>query len=311
MPWIAGIGVAVAGAFGATIATTGLAAMVIGGAVVGAAVGGLYSAITGGDILQGVLFGAVGGAVVGFGGHAIGYSGYGVVGSESLASPISGATSFGASEGAAMAAQTAATEVSTTGGILGGITKEATKTGFGALFTTEGMAATGMVASLGSAFLQGGAGSDIAESKIASDEKMQSERLAHDKELAAANNETQLAAAEIARAAGDARNKSAEKMAAADLDFNKNKFSQEFSEDQWRDRKDREEKATAKQEFQTGLEQASQYVAGNTQVVGLVETSRRRKSLPSPAWYAQSAKPAATAQVPVQQPAQPQPAAVA
>ena len=304
MAWIAGIGAAVAGAFGASVAVGGLASMVIGGAVVGAAVGGLYSAVTGGDILKGVLFGAVGGAVVGFGGSALGF-GQTAVGS---ATSISGATSLGASENVALAATTAGTEISASGGILGGVAPAATKSAF---FTTEGMAATGMVASLGSAFLQGGAGSDIAESKIASDEKMQSERLAADKEMAQANNETQLAAAEIARAAGDARNKSAEKMAAADLDFNKNKFSQEFSEDQWRDRKDREEKATAKQEFQTGLEQASQYVAGNTQVVGLVETSRRRKSLPSPAWYAQSAKPAATAQVPVQQPAQPQPAAVA
>jgi len=303
MPWIAGIGAAVAGAFGASIAVGGLASMVIGGAIVGAAVGGLYSAVTGGDILKGVLFGAVGGAVVGFGGAALGFGQTAAAGSSAGFSPTTagGLSGSFATEGeVAMAVGTAGTELSTTGGILG-IVPTTAKSAF---FTTEGMAATGMVASLGSAFLQGGAGSDIAESKIASDEKMQAERLAADKEMAQANNETQLAAAEIARAAGDARNKSAEKMAAADLDFNKNKFSQEFSEDQWRDRKDREEKATAKQEFQTGLEQASQYVAGNTQVVGLVETSRRRKSLPSPAWYAQSAKPAA--QAPIQQPAQPQ-----
>lgn len=304
MPWLGGIGAAVAAFVGISVAAASVTAVVIGGIVVGAAVGGLYAAVTGGDILKGVLYGAVGGAVVGFGGVALGFAGpVTAAGGAGFAPTTAGGLtgSLATEAEVAGAVGTATTEVSVTGGILGGAPAAG-----GSLFTTEGLMMTQAVGSLGSAFLQAVAMGDAAEGQIASNEKMQSERLAADKELAEAGNATQLQAAEIARAAGDARNKSAEKMAAADLDFNKNKFSQEFTEDQWRDRTDREEKATAKQQFQSGLEQASQYVAGNTQTVGLVESSRRRKALPSPAWYAQSAKPAAQGAPPVAQPAQPQ-----
>ena len=43
----------------------GLGQAVVGGAILGAAIGGISAAITGGDIGQGILFGAIGGAVVG------------------------------------------------------------------------------------------------------------------------------------------------------------------------------------------------------------------------------------------------------
>jgi len=313
MPWLAGIGVAVAGAFGASVAATSLTAMVVGGMVVGAAVGGLYAAVTGGNILKGVLYGAVGGAVVGGGAYAMGYGGYGVVSSESMAVPISGATSVGAGENAAMAAA----EASQSGGILGGGGGVATKTtaeeGF-KLFSAEGMYATGAASSLGGAFLKGGAEGDANDKSIAASERMQSEKLAADKEIAKANNEAALAQAEIAAGSADARNKSAEKMAAADLEFNKEKFSKEFSESQWRDRTDREEKETARQRFETGLGEASKYVAGNTKVVNLVESSRRRKQLPSPAWYGAATGTATGADASTastaQQQAQPQPSGI-
>jgi len=315
MPWLAGIGVAVAGAFGASVAATSLTAMVVGGMVVGAAVGGLYAAVTGGNILKGVLYGAVGGAVVGGGAYAMGYGGYGVVSSESMAVPISGATSVGAGENAAMAAA----EASQSGGILGSvggggeITKTTAGEGF-KLFSSEGMYATGAISSLGGAFLKGGAEGDAAEKSIEASERMQSEKLAADKEIAKAANETALAQAEIAAGSADARNKSAEKMAAADLEFNKEKFSKEFSESQWRDRTDREEKETARQRFETGLGEASKYVAGNTKVVTLVESSRRRKQLPSPAWYGAATGTATGADASTastaQQQAQPQPSGI-
>ena len=44
---------------------TGIGASLIGGALVGAAIGGLTSLVTGGDLGKGLLFGALGGAVVG------------------------------------------------------------------------------------------------------------------------------------------------------------------------------------------------------------------------------------------------------
>jgi len=44
---------------------TGVTAVVIGGAVIGAAIGGLTAAVTDGDIGKGMLFGAIGGAVTG------------------------------------------------------------------------------------------------------------------------------------------------------------------------------------------------------------------------------------------------------
>lgn len=44
---------------------TGTAAAVLGGAIIGAAIGGLTAAVMGGNIGKGVLFGAIGGAVMG------------------------------------------------------------------------------------------------------------------------------------------------------------------------------------------------------------------------------------------------------
>jgi len=57
-------------AVGAMSATFGQAVVV--GAIVGATVGGLYQAVTGGNIGKGILFGAIGGAVIGGGASALG-----------------------------------------------------------------------------------------------------------------------------------------------------------------------------------------------------------------------------------------------
>ena len=89
MAFVAAIGAAVVSAFGAT-ATAGIAA-VVGEAVVGAAVGALYSAVTGGDILKGALFGAIGGAVTGGIGEALNLTGSAAAVSEEMASAASGA----------------------------------------------------------------------------------------------------------------------------------------------------------------------------------------------------------------------------
>lgn len=297
MAWIAGIGAAVAGIFTAG-AVSSLASMVVGGLIVGAAVGGLYSAITGGDILDGVLYGALGGAVLGAGGAALGF-GSGTLGSVAGGEIAAGAIPVGI-EGSAYGAA-AVTELSTSGGILGGV-GAGIKSAGSALFTSEGFGAIGAVSSLGSAFLKGGMESDSIDKQIASSERMQSEKLDAEREMAAAANETALAQAEMAAESAAANRESQEKLATAELDFSKDKFSKEFGEDQWRDREDRREKKEAKERFEEGLQEASEYVAGNTQVANLVDSSRRRKELPSPAWYE---RPAPT----TEPPAQPQPAA--
>jgi hypothetical protein len=279
--------------------------MVIGGIVVGAAIGGLYSAITGGSILKGVLYGAVGGAVIGAGGYALGFAGSSTTGS-TLGSAGLGA---GSPTTVGNLSATYFTETSATGGVLAG---EAAKDA-GSLFTSGWVSNIGAVASLGSAFLKGGMDSDNTEKTLAAQERMQDKELTAAAERTKAQNEAQLAAAEIARAASDARNKSAEKMAAEELAFGKEKFNQEFEESQWRDRTDREEKETARVRFENSVLEASEYVAGNSKVVDLVDVRRRRKLLARPIWRGgskqqqdQAAPPAPQAQV-AQTIPQPQP----
>ena len=306
MPWLAGIGVAVAGAFGASIAVGGLASMVIGGIVVGAAVGGLYSAVTGGNILKGVLYGAVGGAVIGAGGYALGFAGSASSGAGATGS---GALSAGSPTTVGNLSATYFSETSASGGVLAG-GGEAVKGG-ATLFTSGWTSNIGGVASLGAAFLKGGAEGENTDKTIAAQKEMQEKELAAAAERTKAQNETTLASAEIARAAGDARNKSAEKMAANELAFGREKFGKEFEESQWRDRTDREEKETARVRFEAGVQEASKYIAGNSQVVDLVDVRRRRKSLARPIWRggsAQPQKPIPPSEVPAQAP--PQPASV-
>ena len=66
-PAFAAIGVFL-GTIGSTVSfglATGIGATMLGGALVGAAVGGLTSLVTGGDLGKGLLFGALGGAALG------------------------------------------------------------------------------------------------------------------------------------------------------------------------------------------------------------------------------------------------------
>ena len=287
MAWIAGIGIAVSAAFGAT-AVSGLTAMVVGGVVVGAAVGGLYSAVTGGNILKGVLYGAVGGAVVGAGGYALGFgevaAGGGTMGAATTASGSQLSGTLGAEE---LGAQLGGAEISISGGIGSGATGGE---GFGAaLFTKDGIGFLGGAASLGAAFLNGGAAGDLGKDQIESNEKITSEKLAAEKEMAAANNKTALAVAGMQAESAARARESQERIAANELAFGKEKFGKEFDESQWRDRDDRKTVETAKREFAEGITEASKYVAGSTQVVSLVESNRRRNELPSPSWYDRNA----------------------
>ena len=93
------IGIAVAGWFGVTLATSSIIAGMIGGAIVGAAIGGLTALVTGGDILKGMLFGAIGGAITGGvstwmqGGTMMGTAAAEGVGEAVSTTAVSGATS--------------------------------------------------------------------------------------------------------------------------------------------------------------------------------------------------------------------------
>ena len=64
MAWMAAIGGVVASAFGATAISAGMAA-VVGGLVVGAAAGAIYTAFKGGNLFKNMAFGALGGAALG------------------------------------------------------------------------------------------------------------------------------------------------------------------------------------------------------------------------------------------------------
>ena len=200
MPFLAPIGVAVAGAFGVGIAATGISAMVIGGLVVGAAVGGLYAAFTGGNILKGVLYGAVGGAVIGAGAYAMGFGGAASTG-----------TSVGMGENAAAAMATSgtqmvsATEVASVSGGTGSLIADGAEKAVSAKgwFTAENYLAAGAIANLGKGFLVGGQAGEAADAdrkqqneqfyeKLKADREAQEKSLLAQREMNAAQVEAQL-----------------------------------------------------------------------------------------------------------------------
>ena len=100
--------VAVAASVGTAVGLTGVAATIGGGALIGAGVGGLYSAVTGdGDILTSMLTGGLIGGLGAFGLNAFG------VGAGGAATGAGGVTGAGGSALASQAAAPAATAVST------------------------------------------------------------------------------------------------------------------------------------------------------------------------------------------------------
>lgn len=279
MGWIAGLGAAVVGFFSTTAAAFTGVTMAVGGAIVGAGIGALYSAVTGGDILQGALFGVVGGAVVGFGASLAGFGAAPSVGQTAGAAAGTAATvEYGVTGGQALGTGTS---------ILGssaGSTFSFANTA-GSLFgTKEGWAAVGGVASLGSAFLKGGAQLD-PDAVLAHNEDEAAKNRASAEKIASDRNEATLGAAAIGLQGTREQIASNEKQASEQLAFAKEKFKTEFEEDQWRDRDDREEVKRGRERFEAGVKEASKYVTSNTQTVSLVESSRRRKNLPGPSWW--------------------------
>ena len=262
--------------------------MVIGGLVVGAAVGGLYAAFTGGNILKGVLYGAVGGAALGAGAYAMGFGGYGVASTESL-----GATSVGMSENAAAAMAASGSqmtagmaEVSSVSGGTGGLIAQGTEKAISAKgwFTAENYLAVGAISNLGSKFLAGGAAGDAADAdrkqqneqfyeKLKADKEEQEKSLLAQREMNAAQVEAQMAGIEAQVGTAD-----------KNREENARQFGLEFGESQWRDREGRAETERQRVRVNEGIHGAAAYVAGSTKVVNLVESTLKRKGLPGPSW---------------------------
>ena len=283
MGFLAVIGVAVAGAFGVTAISVGVA-MVIGGVIVGAAVGALYAAVTGGNILKGLLYGAIGGAVVG-GGAAVALG----------ATAAPGTVAGGYVAGTGQALGTAGAGATGSASILGG----AAATKASSLFTASNVQAVGAVASLGSAFLHGGEELD-PDAQLAEAEKDRDLQ----RELSQAKVDAAMGQAELGLEGTMARIASTEKIAGNELEFGKEKFTKEFDESKYRYRDEKAEVEAGRKRFEAGIKDASKYVRGNVKSVSLVETSKQRNNLPSPVWSQQPQQ-----QAPASQPAQAAPAA--
>jgi hypothetical protein len=277
MPWLAGIGVAVAAAVGAGayVAAGSLAAMVIGGAVVGAAVGGLYAAFAGGNILKGVLYGAVGGAVIGGAGYAMGFGAAGA-GAAGGTSTTVAATAGGQQVGTAtMGTQFVAGQAS-----VGSAPAAAAK----AFTAKELIGAAGNVATFGAAFLKAGYSGEDRDAEIAAKERMQKEELASREKLTQAQIEAQLKAAGMQAHATMKGIASREKTAADDREEMARQFNDKLGWEKFTygDAKAEEEKARDRQK--KGITDASKYVSGQAQSVSLVQSNRQRRTLPKPVW---------------------------
>lgn len=264
MPWLAAVGVWV----GISATAVGLAT-VVGGIIVGAAIGALYSVVTGGDILKGILYGAIGGAVVGGAGAALG---------------LGGATGAG---GAATAeAGVAGTTVGSTAAELGGTLTAAEISTAGtsaSLFSAEGLGAAASMMSVGSAFMAGGQKLDpdaqmaLAREKMASDERIAA---------MSGSGSTSLEETKLRIASG-------EKLAASDLLENARQFDESLQERIFEDRETRKEEEEARGRFEVGILEASEYIKGATETVSAVESSSQRRDLPTPVWRGESKQPAA------------------
>lgn len=285
MAFIAGIGAAVVGAFSTAAASiTGLT-MAVGTAIVGAGVGALYSAVTGGNILEGALYGAVGGAVVGYGASALGFG-------SAAATNIAGGAATTATEVAPYAAGSGQT-LGSGAGILSGSGVQASNMATGASnFWGSGSGvwnAAGAAMSMGSAFVQGGNSIDPDAALAFKEEEAQKDRDLKTS-LADKNNAASLEAAGMSLQATRDKIASDEKLAAEELAFSKEKWSSEFDESNWRYRDENEREDKAEEEQKTAISNASQAVQQNTKTASLVDNFRRRKQFVNPSWKTDTAQ---------------------
>ena len=288
MPWIGVAGAAIAGAVGASVAATAVSAYVIGGIVIGAVVGAVYQGVTDGNILKGMLYGAIGGAAVGGAGYAL-YGGAAAAGAAGGAGGAGGtAGSIGVGMGSASLGTTSGlaggTTISTAGLASGsqlavGVGTGASTASSGFLSSLSTTSTIGSMASLGKEFLAGGMSGQDEVDKDWEREKMDRQSAENAKEL-----ENRLKIAGLQR--GGAGNSAAlqYKAASEQLAFEKQKFREEFDEQKRQFDVNRGDELGAKERFQKSVEQGGAYAAGQAQTVSLVEINRQRKELPAPPW---------------------------
>ena len=291
MAWMAAIGGVVASAFGASAISVGMAS-IVGGLVVGAAAGAIYTAFKGGNLFKNMAFGALGGAALGgvgafMAGGTGAFTATAQIGGLAAGEVATGMTSvWGAMSGSGAAGG---------GGILGGIG--------GAMGQGSNL---GGVSMLGAAFLNG---LDADKDRDAELKQKELDRAAN-LELGNKKIDADIAAAEMGATTARENALTAAETAANQLEFAKDKFGKEFAEDTRRYNQERDDATKLRDDFRSSVVAGSQYASGAMPTIKPVEIKRQRMQLPQPSWITgntqNQAKPQQVAQQPTPQPAQPQ-----
>ena len=289
MAWMAAIGGVVASAFGASAISVGMAS-IVGGLVVGAAAGAIYTAFKGGNLFKNMAFGALGGAALGgvgafMAGGTGAFTATAQIGGLAAGEVATGMTSvWGAMSGSGAAGG---------GGLLGGIG--------GAMGQGSNL---GGVSMLGAAFLNG---LDADKDRDAELKQKELDRAAN-LELGNKKIDADIAAAEMGATTSRENALTAAETAANQLEFAKDKFGKEFAEDTRRYNQERDDATKLRDDFRSSVVAGSQYASGAMPTIKPVEIKRQRMQLPQPSWITGNTQNQArqTAQQPTPQPAQPQ-----
>ena len=289
MAWMAAIGGVVASAFGASAISVGMAS-IVGGLVVGAAAGAIYTAFKGGNLFKNMAFGALGGAALGgvgafMTGGTGAFTATAQIGGLAAGEVATGMTSvWGAMSGSGAAGG---------GGLLGGIG--------GAMGQGSNL---GGVSMLGAAFLNG---LDADKDRDADLKQKELDRAAN-LELGNKKIDADIAAAEMGATTARENALTAAETAANQLEFAKDKFGKEFAEDARRYNQERDDATKLRDDFRSSVVAGSQYASGAMPTIKPVEIKRQRMQLPQPSWITGNTQNQAqqVAQQPTPQPAQPQ-----
>lgn len=289
MAWMAAIGGVVASAFGASAISVGMAS-IVGGLVVGAAAGAIYTAFKDGNLFKNMAFGALGGAALGGIGAAAAGGGWVTASGTEVASATSSVYAAG---GAAAGVNGAMGAASTTSGLLGG-----------AAIGGSNLQGIGGLAGLGTAFLNG---LDADKDRDADLKQKELDRAAH-LELGNKKIDADIAAAEMGATTSRENALTAAETAANQLEFAKDKFGKEFAEDTRRYNQERDDATKLRDDFRSSVVAGSQYASGAMPTIKPVEIKRQRMQLPQPSWITGNTQNQAkqVAQQPTPQPAQPQ-----
>jgi hypothetical protein len=275
MAWVGALGASVLTFFGGSGAV-GLGSFLVGGAIVGAATGALYSAVTGGNIGKGVLYGALGGAALAYGGASL--AGYSWGGGATTASGVSiPATAHGGTISQNMSG------ILASGAPSPAVANALTPTTGGAmakLFTGQSFQGLGNVSSLGAAFLYGGQmGADReAEAELRKEELAEKKRQ-FNQQLSESKRQ-----ADQSYAASMERIKSSEDVAANELSERARQFDEQFGFEKYKYEDIKAEEAARREAREQGILDAAEYIRGE-QKTATVSGGRGRRQLPGPVWY--------------------------